>query len=141
MGRNQVLAPIGSHTPLGCFPDQGAGGSWGGALASLAPFSPPCSLGAGPLCSHGGCWYVCCTQDGRAAAPVISCAPLGSSQLKALQKNYGRLQQEVLSFRRTRPTWRGSSPTTCKFVRVKLRRSGRSISRTTKRHFSLAGND
>lgn len=31
---------------------------------------------------------------------VISCPPLGSDQLKALQKNYGKLQQEVLQFQR-----------------------------------------
>ena len=34
------------------------------------------------------------------ATPVISCAPLGLDQLKALQKNYGRLQQEVLQFQK-----------------------------------------
>ena len=31
---------------------------------------------------------------------VISCPPLGLDQLKALQKNYGKLQQDVLQFQK-----------------------------------------
>ncbi|KAJ1059109.1 hypothetical protein K5549_007910 [Capra hircus] len=42
--------------------------------------------------------HSCCVN--RPATPVISCAPLGLDQLKALQKNYGRLQQEVLQFQK-----------------------------------------
>lgn len=31
---------------------------------------------------------------------VTSCPPLGLDQLKALQKNYGKLQQDVLQFQK-----------------------------------------
>ncbi|KAB0389246.1 hypothetical protein E2I00_006891 [Balaenoptera physalus] len=42
----------------------------------------------------------CCTGMAMLVPCVISCPPLGLDQLKALQKNYGRLQQDVLQFQK-----------------------------------------
>ena len=61
---------------------------------------PRLVLVPGPLCPRGGVGVAAVLGMAMSATPVISCAPLGLDQLKALQKNYGRLQQDVLQFQK-----------------------------------------
>lgn len=92
-----MLVPVGSHTS-GLLPGSGWGHFWGGAL--IASSFPALFWCPGPLCSHGGVGVAAVLGMAMSATPVISCAPLGLDQLKALQKNYGRLQQDVLQFQK-----------------------------------------
>lgn len=70
-------------------------------MLSSLPLSPPYSVGAMAHCVPVVGFGVSAVI--RMAMPVpcvISCPPLRLDQLKALQKNYGRLQQDVLQFQK-----------------------------------------
>lgn len=95
MGKNPGAGSYRITHLLGCFPDQG------GEVPGVGPWPhrflfPPCSLGA-PMVGVG---VSAVLRMAVPATPVISCPPLGLDQLKALQKSYGRLQQDVLQFQK-----------------------------------------
>ena len=93
--RIQVLVPIGSHTFWAASRIRvGRFLGWGPGL--IASSFPSCSLGA-PMVGVG---VSAVLRMAVPATPVISCPPLGLDQLKALQKSYGRLQQDVLQFQK-----------------------------------------
>lgn len=98
MGRNQGAGSYRVTHPLGCFPDQG--GDIPGVGPSSLPLSPPCFALPAPCVSRGGVGVSAVLGMAMSATPVILCALLGLDQLKALQKNYGRLQQDVLQFQK-----------------------------------------
>lgn len=96
----RVLVPIGSHTFWAASRIRvGRFLGWGPGL--IASSFPPCSLGApAPCVPMVGVGVSSVLRMAVPATPVISCPPLGLDQLKALQKSYGRLQQDVLQFQK-----------------------------------------
>lgn len=64
MGKNPGAGSYRITHLLGCFPDQG------GEVPGVGPWPHRFLF---PLlfswCPHGGCWCVCCAQDGRAGDP------------------------------------------------------------------------
>lgn len=135
----RVLAPIGSHTFWAASQIRvGRFLGWGpGLIASFFPLLA--LLVPRPLVFP---WWVlvCLLCSGwPCRGPVISC---GSSWFRPVKGPAEELWQAAtggppVSEEPDQP--RGSSPTTCKFVRVKLRAQLLAIG--TRGHFSLAGND